>query len=331
MKIVTLKSIFLLIIFSNHIFAKDFDDLFKISIEIKNENIENSIDRAFNDLVFRLIGYEDLEKAKIIKGNFNSKDFLTRYAVVRNNDSNFLQASFEEDIVMSQFIENGINFIGRNRPIIFLDIQIDNGFDKPFKIESIPYETRLESSIKRIFDDISKKRGLFFEFPQNTINLDNKNYFFEDENDNDFDQYKYDYLESLIISRSGINNWSIIYKDQVSFFENIDDVTERIRFLFQNLSIDYLSNFLLDNSERKLMMKVTKVTSAEHLDNLLDALDKMISIKEYSIKSFQQNEISFSLTIFGTEDQFKKSVQTHKDFSIESTATELIQASLNSI
>ena len=328
---VILKSVFLLIIFSNHIFAKDFDDLFKISIEIKNENIENSIDRAFNDLVFRLIGYEDLEKAKIIKGNFNSKDFLTRYAVVRNNDSNFLQASFEEDIVMSQFIENGINFIGRNRPIIFLDIQIDNGFDKPFKIESIPYETRLESSIKRIFDDISEKRGLFFEFPQNTINLDNKNYFFDNENDNDFDQYKYDYLESLIISRSGINNWSISYKDQISFFENIDDVTERIRFLFQNLSIDYLSDFILDNSERRLMMKVTKVSSAEHLDNLLDALDKMISIKEYSIKSFQQNEISFSLTIFGTEDQFKKSVQTHKDFSVESTATELIQASLNSI
>lgn len=328
---VILKSVFLLIIFSNHIFAKDFDDLFKISIEIKNENIENSIDRAFNDLVFRLIGYEDLEKAKMIKGNFESKDFLSRYAVVRNNDSNFLQASFEEDIVMSQFIENGINFIGRNRPIIFLDIQIDNGFDKPFKIESIPYETRLESSIKRIFDDISEKRGLFFEFPQNTINLDNKKYFFENENDNDFDQYKYDYLESLIISRSGINNWSISYKDQISFFENIDDVTERIRLLFQNLSIDYLSDFVLDNSERKLIMKVTKVSSAEHLDNLLDALDKMISIKKYSIKSFQQNEISFSLTIFGTEDQFKQSVQTHKDFSIESTATELIQVSLNSI
>ena len=328
---VILKSVFLLIIFSNHIFAKDFDDLFKISIEIKNENIENSIDRAFNDLVFRLIGYEDLEKAKIIKGNFNSKDFLTRYAVVRNNDSNFLQASFEEDIVMSQFIENGINFIGRNRPIIFLDIQIDNGFDKPFKIESIPYETSLESSIKRIFDDISEKRGLFFEFPQNTINLYDKNYFFDNENDNDFDQYKYDYLESLIISRSGINNWSISYKDQISFFENIDDVTERIRFLFENLSIDYLSDFVLDNSERKLLMTVTKVSSAEHLDNLLEALDKMISIKEYSIKSFKQNEISFSLTIFGTEDQFKKSVQTHKDFSIESTATELIQASLNSI
>ena len=328
---VILKSVFLLIIFSNHIFAKDFDDLFKISIEIKNENIENSIDRAFNDLVFRLIGYEDLEKAKIIKGNFDSKDFLSRYAVVRNNDSNFLQASFEEDIVMSQFIENGINFIGRNRPIIFLDIQIDNGFDKPFKIESIPYETRLESSIKRIFDDISEKRGLFFEFPQNTINLDNKNYFFDNENDNDFDQYKYDYLESLIISRSGINNWSISYKDQISFFENIDEITGRIRFLFENLSIDYLSDFVLDNSERKLMMTVTKVSSAEHLDNLLEALDKMISIKEYSIKSFQQNEISFSLTIFGTEDQFKKSVQTHKDFSIESTATELIQASLNSI
>ncbi len=328
---VIVKTLFLLIIFSNHIFAKDFDDLFKITIEIRNENIENSIDSAFNDLVFRLLGYEDLEKAKMIKGNFDSKDFLRRYAVESNNDRKFLQASFEEAIIMNQFINNNINFIGRNRPVIFLDIQIDNGFDKPFKIESIPYETRLESSIKRIFDDISEKRGLFFEFPQNTINLDNNNYFFDNKNDNDLDQYKYDYLESLIISRSGINNWSIIYKDQISFFEDIDGVTARIRFLFENLSIDYLSDFVLDNSEKKLMMKVTKVTSAEHLDNLLDALDKMISIKEYSIKSFQQNEIYFSLTIFGTKDQFKKSVQTHKDFSIESTSGELIQASLNSI
>ena len=329
MKVVIVKSVFLLIIFSNQIFAKDFDNLFKITTEIKNENIENSIDHAFNDLVFRLIGYEDLEKAKMIKGDFDSKDFLIRYAVLRKNESNFLQASFEEDIVMSQFIENGISFVGRNRPIVFLDIQIDNGFDKPFKIESIPYETRLESSIKMIFDDISEKRGIFFEFPQNTISLDKKKYSFESASDNDFNQYKYDYLESLIILRSGINNWSISYKDQISFFENIDDVTERIRFLFEDLSEDYLSDFVLDNSERKLMMKVTKVSSAEHLDNLLDALDKMISIKEYSIKSFQHDEIAFSLTIFGTEDQFKKSVQTHKDFSIESMATELIRASLN--
>ena len=71
---------------------------------------------------------------------------------------------------------------------------------------------------------------VFFEFPQNTINLDNKNYFFDNENDNDFDQYKYDYLESLIISRSGINNWSISYKDQISFFENIDEILGSIDF-----------------------------------------------------------------------------------------------------
>ena len=78
-------------------------------------------------------------------------------------------------------------------------------------------------------------------------------------------------------------------------------------------------------------MRVAKVSSAEDLDKLLDALDKMISIKEYSIKSFKQNEISFSLTIFGTEDQFKKSLQAHKDFSLEGTTTELIQTSFNSI
>ena len=135
----------------------------------------------------------------------------------------------------------------------------------------------------------------------------------------------------MIISRSGINNWSLSYKDQISFFENTDDIIARIRLLFESLSAEFLSTYVLNNSEKKLMMRVTKVSSPEHLDNLLDALDKMISIREYSIKSFQQNEISLSLTIFGTEDQFKKSVETHKDFSLESSAKELIQASLNSI
>ena len=51
--------------------------------------------------------------------------------------------------------------------------------------------------------------------------LDNKNYFFENENDNEFDQYKYDYLESLIISRSGINNWSISYNQFCKVFVRI--------------------------------------------------------------------------------------------------------------
>ena len=328
MKTVIVKSIFLLIIFSNQIFAKDFDDLFNITIEIQDETIDKSIDNSFNDLLFRLLGYQDFEKAKVIKGNFNSKDFLKRYSVISIKESKFLQASFDEEIVINQFIENDISFIGRNRPVIFLDIQIDNGFTKPFKIESIPYETELESSIQKIFYNISEQRGLFFEFPQNTINLDKKEYFFESEKDDEFDQYKFDYFESLLISRSGINNWSMSYKNQVSFFDNTDDIIERIKFLFNNLSTDYLRNFILDNSERTIKMRVAEVSSSEQLDNLLDALNKMISIKEYTITTYKQNEISFTLTIFGTEDQFIKSVKTHKDFLFKASSTSMIEASL---
>ena len=328
MKTAIVKSIFLLIIFSNQIFAKDFDDLFNITIEIQDETIDKSIDNSFNDLLFRLLGYQDFEKAKVIKGNFNSKDFLKRYSVISIKESKFLQASFDEEIVINQFIENDISFIGRNRPVIFLDIQIDNGFTKPFKIESIPYETELESSIQKIFYNISEQRGLFFEFPQNTINLDKKEYFFESEKDDEFDQYKFDYFESLLISRSGINNWSMSYKNQVSFFDNTDDIIERIKFLFNNLSTDYLGNFILDNSERTIKMRVAEVSSSEQLDNLLDALNKMISIKEYTITTYKQNEISFTLTIFGTEDQFIKSVKTHKDFLFKASSTSMTEASL---
>ena len=325
------KSIFLFIIFSNNTFAKDFDNLFMITTEIEAENHDKYIDQSFNSLVFRLLGYKDFEKAKIIKGKYDSKDFLQRYSVVNVKESKFLQASFDEEIVMNQFAENGVDFIGRNRPVIFLDIQIDNGFNKPFKMESIPYETKFESSIQKVFQDISEKRGLFFEFPQNTINIDKKNYFFENDNDNEYKKYKFDYFDSIIISRSGINNWSINFRNQTLFFENTDEIIKKIKNLFENLSTEYLSDFILDSSQRIMMMKVTKVSSADKLDNLLDTLDKMISIKEYSITSFKQNEISFSLKIFGTEDQFIQTVKTHKDFLLEEYSTELIQASLSTI
>jgi len=232
---------------------------------------------------------------------------------------------------MKQFIENDISFIGRNRPVIFLDIQIDNGFNKPFKIESVPYKTGLESSIQRIFIDISEKRGLFYEFPLDTIKLDKKDYFFDNEEYNEFDQYKFDYFDSMLITRSGINYWSMSYKDEISFFDNADDMIERIKLLFNDLSTDYLRNFILDNSARTIKMKVDKVYTEEQFENLLFILDKMISIKEYSIRSFKHNEISFSLTIFGTEDQFIKSVKTHKDLLYENSSKNFIEASLNSI
>ena len=57
---------------------------------------------------------------------------------------------------MAEDVLSGVKNIQKNNPdLIFLDIQIDNGFNKPFKIESVPYETRLESSIQEVFNDIS--------------------------------------------------------------------------------------------------------------------------------------------------------------------------------
>jgi hypothetical protein len=326
-----IKSIFLLIIFSNHIFTKDLDNLFNITMRVNDESIDKNIDRSFNHLVFRLLGYQDLQKAKMLKGNYDSKDFIYNYSVINIDGSKFLQASFDEEIVINQFIQNELSFIGRNRPVIFLDIQIDNGFNEPFKIESIPYETKLESSLQRIFDNISEERGLFFEFPQNTINIKKNAYFFEDENSDEFKEYKFDYLDSLFISRSGINNWSLTYKDKTSLFESIDEMIISIRLLFDRLATSYLSDFILEATERSMVLKVNKVKSVDNVDSLLDALDEMISIKEYSITAFKKDQISIALKIFGTEEQFIKSVQNHKDFILELSTNDLIEASLNSL
>ena len=51
-------------------------------MRISDESIDKNIDRSFNHLVFRLLGYQDLQKAKILKGNYDSKDFLYNYSVI---------------------------------------------------------------------------------------------------------------------------------------------------------------------------------------------------------------------------------------------------------
>ena len=68
-------------------------------------------------------------------------------------------ASFDEEIVMNQFAENGVDFIGRNRPVIFLDIQIDNGFNKPFKMGSM--KQNLSHQYRKFFKIYRKNEESF--------------------------------------------------------------------------------------------------------------------------------------------------------------------------
>ena len=135
----------------------------------------------------------------------------------------------------------------------------------------------------------------------------------------------------MFISRSGINNWSLIYKDETSFFKSIDEMINSISLLFNELATNYLSDFILESSETSIVLKINKVKSVDNVDSLLDALDKMISVKEYSITAFKKDQISIALKIFGTEEQFIKSVQNHKDFILEVSTNDLIEASLNTL
>ena len=104
-----------------------------------------------------------------------------------------------------------------------------------------------------------------------------------------------------------------------------------ISLLFNELATNYLSDFILESSETSIVLKINKVKSVDNVDSLLDALDKMISVKEYSITAFKKDQISIALKIFGTEVQYIKSVQNHKDFILEVSTNDLIEASLNTL
>ena len=118
------------------------------------------------------------------------------------------------------------------------------------------------------------------------------------------------------------------YGNEVLFFENEDQMFKEIKEIFNEQSFIYLSNFVLDRLEEEIIIKFSKVTSVEMIDKLLEILDQMISIKRYSITSFKNDEISFILEIFGTQDQFIESVKSHKDLTLDKSSKDLIEASL---
>ena len=103
---------------------------------------------------------------------------------------------------------------------------------------------------------------------------------------------------------------------------------KEIREIFNEESFIYLSNFVLDRLEEEIIIKFSRVNSVEMIDKLLEILDQMISIKRYSITSFENDEISFILEIFGTQDQFIESVKSHKDLMLDKSSKDLIEASL---
>ena len=111
----------ILIIFSNSSFGKEFEELFTISVPIENSSkIESSINKSFNNLVFRISGSKSPSNIwKIINSGSSRKDFIESYSIKNINTSSYLEVNFDQELIINKFKDLSIPIIGYSRPVIF--------------------------------------------------------------------------------------------------------------------------------------------------------------------------------------------------------------------
>ena len=95
----------ILIIFSNHSFGKEFEELFTIYEPIESSSkIESSINSAFNNLVYRVSGSNSPSNIwRIINSGSSRKDFITSYAIKNIDNVSYLEVKFNQSLVVNKF------------------------------------------------------------------------------------------------------------------------------------------------------------------------------------------------------------------------------------
>ena len=313
-------TVFCLIIFSNTCFGKEFDKLFTIYTPIEDRSqIENSINKSFNTMIYRLSGKNSPTNIwKIINAGNSRKDFIKSYSVVNNNENNLLEVNFNKNLLISKFKELSIPFIGSSRPTILFLIKIDSGLKDPYYLSFQESDSDLEKNIKNYLTKASQSRGIFLELPElDLLDLNNLNNYEKIVNSKQFfgEKYLTDEIININISKTGINKWSVSGDIRLtSADQNFNEIFIKAFSEYTDESINLLLN---DN-----LIDITKVSSVnisiENINSYQDykkskkIIEDLVGTRDINISKFNTNTIYFQLSIYG---DLKSIIYEFKDSS----------------
>ena len=313
-------TVFCLIIFSNTCFGKEFDKLFTIYTPIEDRSqIENSINKSFNTMIYRLSGKNSPTNIwKIINAGNSRKDFIKSYSVVNNNENNLLEVNFNKNLLISKFKELSIPFIGNSRPTILFLIKIDSGLKDPYYLNFQESNSDLEKNIKNYLTKASQSRGIFLELPElDLLDLNNLNNYEKIVNSKQFfgEKYLTDEIINIDISKTGINKWSVSGDIRLtSGDQNFNEIFIKAFSEYTDESINLLLN---DN-----LIDITKVSSVnisiENINSYQDykkskkIIEDLVGTRDINISKFNTNTIYYQLSIYG---DLKSIIYEFKDSS----------------
>ena len=314
-------TVFCLIIFSNTCFGKEFDKLFTIYTPIEDRSqIENSINKSFNTMIYRLSGKNSPTNIwKIINAGNSRKDFIKSYSVVNNNENNLLEVNFNKNLLISKFKELSIPFIGNSRPTILFLIKIDSGLKDPYYLNFQESNSDLEKNIKNYLTKASQSRGIFLELPElDLLDLNNLNNYEKIVNSKLFfgEKYLTDEIINIDISKTGINKWSVSGDIRLtSGDQNFNEIFIKAFSEYTDESINLLLN---DN-----LIDITKVSSVnisiENINSYQDykkskkIIEDLVGTRDINISKFNTNTIYYQLSIYG---DLKSIIYEFKDTSL---------------
>ena len=313
----------ILIIFSNHSFGKEFEELFTIYVPIENSNkIESSINESFNNLVFRISGSKSPSNIwKIINSGSSRKDFIQSYSIKNINTNSYLEVNFDQELIINKFKELSIPIVGHSRPVIFFLINIESGSGEPYYV-SQQANNEIDFLIIETLAELSNKRGLFLELP--VLDLDDKRYLsntniLSSPKEHLISKYDFDEFVDVKLTNLGLNQWlfSGDIKEDIlaeNYLEDIkkvfaDHVESKIQSIYKNLIVDTSKTLLLD-------VTIEGINSYEEYEISKDKLSKIIAISNLEILNLNNNTISYQISLMGNFDTFKNTIENNTFFEI---------------
>jgi len=313
----------ILIIFSNHSFGKEFEELFTIYVPIENSSkIESSINKSFNNLVFRISGSKSPSNIwKIINSGSSRKDFIQSYSIKNINMSSYLEVNFDQELVINKFQELSIPIVGYSRPVIFFLINIESGSDEPYYV-SQESNNEIDSLIIETLAELSNERGLFLELP--VLDLDDQRYISNTDilsspKEHLISKYDFDEFVDVKLTNLGLNQWlfSGDIKEDIlaeNYLEDIkkafvDHIESKIQSIYKNLIVDTSKTLLLD-------VTIEGINSYEEYEISKDKLSKIIAISNLEILNLNNNTISYQISVMGNFDTFKNTIENNTFFEI---------------
>jgi len=277
-------------------------------------NVDAAINKSFNDLIYRLTGTNNLSTIKQIAPSVKlKKDFLVSYEPININDQSFLVTRFNKKSLLGRLDSLKIPIVGYNRPTIMLLVKVEDGNDAPYILNNSSSKL-IDQDIKLILSEVSNQRGIFFELP--VFDLDDIKELesltiFDSEEDIILSNYEYDYQLNLNISQSYINKWVITGDINSNKATSLKLTLSTLRSKLNTLANDYLYAFKIPNSQSSIRVVVNNINSYNELNQLQDAMSRLISIKNTKINSYVNKSVAYTLQISGDIESFKKEVNAN--------------------